>query len=60
MKKENALLLLGILVIAIAVVLMVEGSILGERNSEIAAIIGIVGILMIGFASRLRRGKGLF
>ncbi|KYK36610.1 MAG: hypothetical protein HXS46_13740 [Theionarchaea archaeon] len=60
MKKENALLLLGILVIAIAVVLMVEGTILGERNSEIAAILGIVGILMIGFASRLRRGKGLF
>ncbi len=60
MKKENALLLLGILVIAIAVVLMVEGTILGERNSEIAAIIGIVGILMVGFASRLRRGKGLF
>lgn len=60
MKKENALLLLGILVIAIAVVLMVEGTILGERNSEIAAIIGIVGIFMVGFASRLRRGKGLF
>lgn len=60
MRKEDALLVLGLLVIAIAVVLMVEGSILGERTTVIAALLGIVGICMIGFASRLRKGKPLF
>ncbi len=60
MKKGDALLILGVVVIAVAVVLLVEGSILGERNTEIAAFLGIVGILMIGFASRLRKGKPLF
>lgn len=60
MNKGNVLFVLGIGVIAIAAILMVEGTILGERNSEIAAISGIVGILMIGFASRWRKGKPLF
>lgn len=60
MKKGNALLVLGLVVIVTAVFLMVEGSILGERTTGIAAFLGIVGILMIGFASRLRKGKPLF
>jgi hypothetical protein len=60
MKKEDVMLVLGVLVIVIGVVMMVEGSILGERTSEVAAALGIVGILIVGFASRLRRGKGLF
>jgi hypothetical protein len=60
MKKENALFILGIIVIAVAVVLMVEGSILGNRTTGIAALLGILGILIIGFAARLRKGKSLF
>ena len=60
MKKGNALLVLGLVVIVTAVFLMVEGSILGERTTGIAIILGIVGILTIGFASRLRKGKPLF
>jgi hypothetical protein len=60
MKKEDALFVFGLLVIVIAVLLLIEGSILGERTSEIAALLGIVGIVVVGFASRLRKGKGLF
>lgn len=60
MKKGNALFVLGIVVIVVAVILMVEGSILGEKTTVIAALLGIVGICMIGFASRLRKGKPLF
>lgn len=60
MKKGDALLVLGLLVIVIAALLMVEGSILGEWTTEIAALLGIIGILAIGFASRLRKGKNLF
>lgn len=60
MKKEDALFVLGALVIAIAVFLMVEGSILGERTTGIAALLGIVGICIIGFAARMRKGKSLF
>ena len=60
MKKGNALLVLGLVVIVTAAFLMVEGSILGERTTGIAIILGIIGILMIGFASRLRKGKPLF
>jgi len=33
MKKEDILLVLGVLLIAIAVISMVEGSILGERTT---------------------------
>ncbi|MBU7017167.1 MAG: hypothetical protein HXS44_06625 [Theionarchaea archaeon] len=60
MKKGNVLFVLGIIVIVLAAILMVEGSILGDRNTEIAAISGIIGIIMIGFASRMRKGKPLF
>lgn len=41
MKKGNALLVLGLSVIVIAVFLMVEGSILGDMTTEIAALLGI-------------------
>lgn len=60
MKKEDVMLVLGVLVIVIAALIMVEGSILGEKTSEIAATLAVIGILIAGFASRLRRGKGLF
>lgn len=60
MKKEDALFVLGLVVIVLATIIMVEGSILGDRTTVIAALSGIVGILMVGFASRLRKGKPLF
>jgi hypothetical protein len=60
MKKEDVMLVLGVLLLVIAALMMVEGSILGDMTSEIAAALGIIGILVVGFASRLRRGKGLF
>ncbi len=60
MKKENALFILGIIVILVAAGLMVEGSIFGDRTTVIAAVSAILGILMIGFGSRLRKGKSLF
>ena len=60
MKKEGALFVFGLLLIVIAVILLIEGSILGELTSEIAALLAIVGIVVVGFARRLQRGKGLF
>jgi hypothetical protein len=42
------------------VMFMVEGTMLGSMTSEIAAILGIGGILIIGFASRIRKGNSLF
>ena len=60
MKKEDILLVLGLLAIAIAVIAMVEGSILGERTTGIATLLSITGICMVVFARRLQRGKGLF
>jgi uncharacterized membrane protein len=60
MKMGNLLLLLGILIMAVAVILMIEGSLLGSMTTEIAAILGIIGILIIGFSSRIRKGKPLF
>ena len=44
---QYALIALGILVWVIAVFLMVEGNILGERTTGIAALLGMVGMLII-------------
>ena len=44
---QYALIALGVFVWAIAVFLMVEGSILGERTTGIATLLGIVGMFII-------------
>jgi hypothetical protein len=47
MRWQYASFALGIIVCLIAVFLMVEGSILGERTTGIATLLGIVGIGLI-------------
>jgi len=47
MRWQYASFALGILVCLIAVFLMVEGSILGERTTGRATLLGIVGIGLI-------------
>jgi len=44
---QYALIVLGVFVWAIAVFLMVEGSILGERTTGIATLLGMVGMFII-------------
>jgi len=41
------LIALGVFVLAIAVFLMVEGSILGARTTGVATLLGVVGIFVI-------------
>ena len=50
-KKFLIHFLLGIIVALIAAVIMVDGSIFGENTSGIAAVIGIIGIGIIGSSS---------
>jgi len=44
---QYALIALGVFVWVIAVFLMVEGSILGERTTGIATLLGMVGMFII-------------
>ena len=44
---QYALIALGVFVWVIAVFLMVEGSILGERTTGIATLLGMVGMFVI-------------
>ena len=58
---QYALIALGIFVWAMAVFLMVEGSILGERTTGIATLLGMVGMVIILITSQhalmLRKAK---
>jgi len=56
---QYALIALGVSVWAIAVFLMVEGSILGERTTGIATLLGMVGmfIIIITYMQALMLGK---
>jgi len=56
---QYALIALGVLVWVIAVFLMVEGSILGERTTGIATLLGILGmfIILITYMHALMLGK---
>ena len=56
---QYAILALGVSVCLIGALLMVVGeSVLGENHSGIAAVVGIVGIGIIGsFTTTLRRAK---
>jgi len=47
MRREYTSFVLGILLCIIGALLMFEGSILGERTTGIATVIGIVGIGLI-------------
>jgi len=53
----KTLFYLGIAVCLIGAGLMFEGSILGENNSGIATVIGIIGIGLIAASSRKLRKK---
>ena len=56
---QYALIALGVLVWIIAVFLMVEGDVLGERTTGIATLMGMVGmfIILITYMHALMRGK---
>lgn len=59
-RWQNAIFVLGILWCLAGAILMFEGSILGERTTGIAIVIGIVGICLVaGSASTwgLRKSK---
>jgi hypothetical protein len=51
MNKAKIQFILGIIVALIGAVIMFEGSILGENNTGIAIVIGIVGIGLIATSS---------
>ena len=50
---QYALIALGVIVWVIAVFLMVEGSMLGERTTGIATLLGLVGMFIIFITSML-------
>ena len=54
-----ALIALGAFVWAIAVFLMVEGNILGERTTDIATLLGMVGmfVILVTYMHALMLGK---
>lgn len=53
---DYAILALGVIMIAIGVILMVEGQILGDRTTGIATIIGLVGIILLsGQVQKIRK-----
>ena len=56
---QYALIALGVFVWVIAVFLMVEGSILGERTTGIATLLGMVGmfVILITYMHALMLGK---
>jgi len=47
MRREHVSFVLGISLCLVAAFLMIEGSILGERTTGIATVLGIVGIGLI-------------
>ena len=51
MNKAKIQFILGIIVALIGAVIMFEGSILGENNTGIAIVIGIIGIGLIATSS---------
>jgi hypothetical protein len=58
-RRQYAILALGVSLCLIGALLMVAGqSILGERHTGIASLIGIIGICIIGsFDTSLKRTK---
>jgi len=56
---QYALIALGAFVWAIAVFLMVEGNILGERTTGIATLLGMVGmfVILVTYMHALMLGK---
>ena len=51
-KWQYALIILGAVIYAIAVFLVVEGSILGERTTGFAALLGIMGAVIVLITSQ--------
>ena len=51
-KWHYALIILGVAVWVVAVFLMVEGSIMGERTTGIATLLGIMGAFIILITSQ--------
>jgi len=53
---DYAILALGVIMIAIGVILIVEGQIFGDRTTGIATIIGFVGIILLsGQVQKIRK-----
>lgn len=53
---DYAILALGVIMIAIGVILMVEGQILGDRTTGIATIIGLMGLILLsGQVQKIRK-----
>jgi hypothetical protein len=57
MRRPYALLALGVIVCVIGALLMAEGSILGERTTGLATVVGIVGIGLISSSSNAPRRR---
>jgi hypothetical protein len=51
MNKAKIQFILGFIVALIGAVIMFEGNILGENNTGIATVIGIIGIVLIATSS---------
>lgn len=51
MNKGLVQFVIGVIVVLIGAAIMFEGSILGENNTGIAIVIGIIGIGLIGTSS---------
>jgi hypothetical protein len=51
MNKAKIQFVIGIIVVLIGAVIMFEGSILGDNNTGIATVIGIIGIGLIATSS---------
>jgi hypothetical protein len=47
MRKQNAILTIGVAVCLVGAFMMFHGSILGERTAGIATVVGIIGIGII-------------
>lgn len=53
MSKKNVILILGIIIMVIAAVLMVDGSILGQRTISAAITLTMVGLATITCSKKL-------
>ncbi|MFQ5820223.1 MAG: hypothetical protein ACE5I5_09575 [Candidatus Heimdallarchaeota archaeon] len=49
---DYAILALGVIMIAIGVILRVEGQILGDRTTGMATIIGFMGVIILSGSAR--------
>ena len=62
MRRQNAVLAIGVLACLIGAFLMFHGGILGDRTTGIATVVGIMGIGIISTSKRqcpdVKNGKG--